>query len=327
MPGSVSVSASSPAGPSSSQRPRRSRIFRVRRQVSQAMSVTSSSVGGGSSTNSRGPPGSRRTKTPSVTSEWKCTLRARWPETLWMAVTAPGWANFAEVRPRSRFAFLRSQRNTDFTNASTTAPQRAPSWASRYRSGCGRLRPRSSRTGRCQDGRVPEDPLDEVGCSLVHASPEARRAPSPSTTRECHQTVEAALPAVDPGEPVGEDPAAEELLELPLHMARDGPIRFLREREEGRVVLLHHPVEVGVLGFPATVRSSQGGAGAAAGLHPAGVACKSWMPGRALVTPEGGRTDGVGAEVAFGRPERRFSSGSGAPASALGWLGRLRRSG
>ena len=41
-------------------------------------------------------------------------------------------------------------------------PGRSPRW--------------SARTGRCQEARVSEDPLDEVGCSLAHAPPGARLA-------------------------------------------------------------------------------------------------------------------------------------------------------
>ena len=88
--------------------------------------------------------------------------------------------------------------------------------------------------------------IGEMGGELGHAASVARRADPPALARERDQSLVAAVLAASPGEPVGEDAAAQVGAEVLFDPPRDAVaqgIDFRRPGEEGLEMVLDDRVE------------------------------------------------------------------------------------
>ncbi len=77
--------------------------------------------------------------------------------------------------------------------------------------------PKGKREDPLADGHARQDPVDEVGGGIGHASAAARRAETASFARERDESVFAAVLATDPDEALCQDAAIEEGAKLFLH--------------------------------------------------------------------------------------------------------------
>ncbi len=105
------------------------------------------------------------------------------------------------------------------------------------------------RTGTCAD-----DVVYQMRRGLRHASGPARGAKTPALATEGQQLVVPTIPAAQPQEPVGQDDALQEGVELVTDELRQpGTGGLFGLGEESRSVLLHQAVQPGLLGSVARV--------------------------------------------------------------------------
>jgi len=128
-------------------------------------------------------------------------------------------------------------------------------------------------------GNAGQHAVDQVGRGVGHAASAAGRTEAASFAREGDSAIETAGVAVDADEAVGEDPAAQERLELAGHEYGDGAFSRAGGREEGLELAAHCLVEHAFLGasplvgersaWRRRVPSAAGGAGLGrmAGAH------------------------------------------------------------
>jgi len=95
---------------------------------------------------------------------------------------------------------------------------------------------------------------DEVSCGLTHAPSATAWAKSPALTTECHQVLESAGLALDSEEPIGQNPAPQELFELLDHKIRQWVAGVaLNLLPKWQPVLLHDFVENCLFGLVALI--------------------------------------------------------------------------
>ena len=112
--------------------------------------------------------------------------------------------------PCSR-ARRRSQRETTPTKARSTAPARAGSKAMPKR------RPKGTVSTHSPHGDLGHDSFAKVRREVAHAAAEARRTEAAALARKCNEAALPAAVASDADEPVGQDAAPEERLDLVDH--------------------------------------------------------------------------------------------------------------
>jgi hypothetical protein len=111
-----------------------------------------------------------------------------------------------------------------------------------------------------------EDFVDQQRGALDHAPGTAARTEAPAFATERDQVLGMATVATDPEEPMLESSALQVGLELLLDVRGQRHALLGQVLDERRVVLLHQPVEPGVLGSVALVDESTGGF-PAVGVH------------------------------------------------------------
>ncbi len=95
-----------------------------------------------------------------------------------------------------------------------------------------------------------DDVLHQVRRPLGHPPPAAARTEAAALARERHEPPKRAVATAYPGEPVRQDPAAQELPELGGNERRQAtPVGALRDRrEEVGQMPANHPVETPLVG-------------------------------------------------------------------------------